>query len=265
MIRGLLIVAFTIGCSSLAMAAGVCSIVDASTGYLLGASNGRAWLDPVKAARERPRAQKYRLYCLLGDRAQTVTGTAPTSPGPPCPESFEVRISPKSADNCIALAAPWNAMPRKVRTLEPSQPAYVNAVRRFLDDHDLHGSEVKITQVLRCDLDADGEPEVVISATNFPTHKPMSPNASAGSYSVVLLRHLVRGKVETTLIDGELYPAAKKFSAPNRYRVAGLLDLDGDGKYEIVLHSEYYEGEATVVYRLDGTSRREVLRSGCGA
>jgi hypothetical protein len=62
----------------------------------------------------------------------------------------------------------------------------------------------------------------------------------AGSYSMVLLRRVIAGKVETQLIEGEFYPkdypkAAQeegRFDAPNAYKVIAVLDLDGDAKWK---------------------------------
>ena len=60
---------------------------------------------------------------------------------------------------------------------------------------------------------------------------------------MVLLRRVVAGKVETQLIVGEFYPKAYpkaaqeegRFDAPNAYKVIATLDLDGDGKMEVVV------------------------------
>jgi hypothetical protein len=130
----------------------------------------------------------------------------------------------------------------------------------------LKDPEIKITRIVRVDLDGDGEEEVLVSATNYgDDEEGISANAPGGSYSVVLLRRVVAGKVETKMIAGEIYPAKKTFSAPNAYQILAVIDLDGDGKLEVVLESAYYEGGATTVYGFKGRKIEELLSVECGA
>jgi hypothetical protein len=48
------------------------------------------------------------------------------------------------------------------------------------------------------------------------------------------------------------------------HEVGAVLDLDGDGKMEIVLHSQYYEGGATTVWQLGAKEAKRVLEIACG-
>ena len=43
------------------------------------------------------------------------------------------------------------------------------------------------------------------------------------------------------------------------------LDLDADGKLEVVVGSNYYEGEAITIYRCEPKKVESLLSVGCGA
>jgi FG-GAP repeat len=180
----------------------------------------------------------------------------------------------KAGKGVTALAAPWNALPRKPQASDLTQEVYSDAVRDFLKTKEIEQPKVEIENILRVDLDGDGQDEVLISATNYfnkDDHVPM--RSPAGSYSMVLLRRQVAGKVETQLVEGEFYPKAyptptddnASFNAPNAYKVIAVLDLDGDGKMEIVVGSNYYEGEAITIYRCEPKKVEPLLSVSCGA
>src|SRR6266536_6339676 len=91
----------------------------------------------------------------------------------------------------------------------------------------------------------------------------------ARSYSMVPLRRVVAGKVETHLIEGEFHPKTyirkeDSFDAPNAYKVIATLDLDGDGKMEVVVASNYYEGEEITLYHCDQKKAESLLSVSCG-
>jgi hypothetical protein len=193
----------------------------------------------------------YRIYGLT-EQVGEAKGAKPKSIEEPCPDTMEVLLSPKPSSGVIALAASWNALPRKARSADVTQQVYVDAVRDFLKGRGIKDPKVKIKKILRVDLDGDGEDEVLLNATNYFTKDDSVPTcAPPGSYSVVVLRRVVAGKVQTQVVAGEVHADAKHFNAPNYYDVTAVLDLDGDGKLEVVVHSGYYEGGSTTIYRCD--------------
>jgi hypothetical protein len=50
-----------------------------------------------------------------------------------------------------------------------------------------------------------------------------------------------------------------------RYELLAAVDLDGDGKRELVVHDFFYEGAGLTLYKLNGTNPERLGGSGCGA
>ncbi len=245
----------------------VAPLVDVPSGFLLGGSRGGQWLDAKTTARALPPSASYRLFSatrLLGQGR----GDAPKSQGPPCPDTLFTRISPnKNAE--FALGGLANPLPRRPRIESVHQPAYRAVVAAILKSRGIARPRVKITQIWRVDLEGDGNQEVLLTATNKLEYnndpRSISAASRAGDYSLLLLRRLVRGKVENRILEGEFYPRARTFNAPSFYRLAAVLDANGDGKMEILLRGRYYEGEWTSLYSVEGHKPRAVLSAACGA
>ena len=127
---------------------------------------------------------------------------------------------------------------------------------------------MKIKRVLRVDLDGDGEDEILLGATNYLSAEDEEVPASSpkGSYSIVLLRRVVAGKLKTQVVAGEIHPKREKFQRTKLVcDVSVVLDLDGDGKLEVVVHSHYYEGVfSTTIYRCDPAKITPLLEVACG-
>jgi len=258
-------------CTGASSAADLHPIVAVEFGYFFGATANGKWIKAEDAAKSIPDETTYRIYGLTQPLGEA-KGGKPKAVEDVCTDTLSVSLSPKQEKGVIAIAAPWNALPRKSQVTDPTQKTYVDAVRDFLKTKEIDQPKVKIDNIVRVDLDGNGEDEVLISATNyFSKRVPM--RSRAGSYSIVLLRRVIAGKVETQLIEGEFYPknypkAAQdegRFDAPNAYKVIAVLDLDGDGKMEVVVASDYYDGEATTIYRCNPKKIEALLSVSCGA
>jgi hypothetical protein len=240
------------------------------TGYLLGGSAGGQWLKPEAAAGLIPGGEHYRLYTLTGEVGHSVGGKPAKGEEGPCSDSLYVTLSPFPAGrgSLVAVAGPWNAMPRRIKSASPEAQVYREAAAAILKSQGIANPKVNLTQVIQVDLDGDGVDEVLISASNYQRFPEggMTPDARAGDYSLVFLRQVVQGQVVTRIITGEYYPKAKKFTAPSEHRVIGVLDLNGDGSLEIVLSGRYYEGDWVEAYRIHGANIiKKLFSMGCGA
>jgi hypothetical protein len=271
--RTLVVVAALLMCAGASPATDLHPIVEVESGFLFGAISDGKWIKADGTAKLIGDETTYRVYGLTQALGDAKAGK-PKPEGAPCDETLTVSLSPETEKGVIAIAAPWNALPRKPQVTDPTQKVYVEAVRDFLKTKGIEQPEVKIDNILRVDLDGDGEEEVLISATNYFRKDESVPMRSlAASYSMVLLRRVVAGKVETQLIVGEFYPKAYpkaaqeegRFDAPNAYKVIATLDVNGDGKMEVVIHSHYYEGGETTIYRCDPKKSEALLSVACGA
>jgi FG-GAP repeat len=240
-------------------------IVEVKTAYLFGATSDGKWIKAEEAAKALTDESTYRIYGLTQSFGEAEGGKPKPSEDDVCSDLLTVSLSPNPDEGAIALAAPWNALPRKAQVTDPTQQVYVDAVRDFLQTKGIKQPQVKIESILRVDLDGDGEDEVLISATNYFQKEGVPMRSPAGSYSMVLLRSVTAGKVETQLVEGEFYPKATGYNAPNAYTVIAVLDLDGDGTMEVVVASSYYEGEATTIYRCGPRKVEALLSVSCGA
>lgn len=264
-------VAAVLICAPGSLAADLHPIVEVQSGYLFGAISDGKWIKADETAKSIGDETTYRVYGLTQALGEAKGGKPKEPEGVPCEGIWAVSLSPKPENGVIAIAAPWNALPRKPQVIDPTQKTYADAVREFLRTKGIDQPKVKIDNTLRVDLNGDGEEEVLISATNYFGKADRVPMRSpAGSYSMVLLRRVVAGKVETQLVAGEFHPKAYvskegSFDAPSIYKVIATLDLDGDGKLEVVVGSDYYEGEEMTIYHCDPKKVEALLSVACGA
>jgi hypothetical protein len=239
-------------------------IIDLRYGYLIGAIQNGKWIESDSAKKSVRPGMKLQVYGITGV-VGTVSVVKLDTQNEPCEDRPTVKVNPKKVkQGAVAFAANWNPLPRKPKLAEVKQKQHVDVVREFLRQRGLRDPIVHISQIVSVDLDADGKGEFVISATHYKDGDEIPDEATANTYSFVMVERFVDGKPKAELVDGEFYPEAKGDMPPNKFEIAALLDLNGDGKIDIVLRSAYYEGDEISIYEYQPTGAKKVLSVGCG-
>lgn len=228
-------------------------------GCVVGGWARGQWLGAEKIEPLVKGGETYAFYSL-GKRVDSLPGGKPVWDVPGLVAPFQ--SYPPGDALSVGVAAPWNALPRVPKVQSTDQKTYKDEAARILKENGLGGAPVKITQVVRMDLEGDGVEEAVISAMNMRPMPAVTPEKN--EYSLVFLRRVVNGKVQTTLLADMFYPKTDDTIVAEQCRLEAVLDLNGDGVQEIVVYCEYYEGDGLMVYEVNGSKVTPVVNGGCG-
>jgi hypothetical protein len=190
------------------------------------------------------------------------------SNGPDCGPTIEFSQE-FTEKNLYAIKANWNVQPRPVTTINNSNAVYEKAVKDILDKvTGLKNAKAVITKIVKADLDGDKKDEVIIYASNHTNVY----DVDKGSYSLAIVRRVVNEQVVTDVLHFRyLDISASEFSAKyqyspvvNVYNISAILDLNGDGKMELLITDEEHEGNGITAYELTPEGIKAVLDWGCG-
>lgn len=244
--------------------------------HLLGGWQGR-W---VTAQDIRPLLKGGAVYSAQGLNGNTrlVRGTTPESFGPPCDQVYGVPLEKNTESTSLEImfTPKLKVRPRPVVALSTLNRTYRELTRQELMKLGLKAPNVRLVSVTRTDLDGNGTDEVIIEAASFAERQDdllPPPVGKPGDYSVLLLRQIKGGLPVTSGLASHIAPLTEWKPGENStmplaslYRLAGIADLNGDGRMELVIYDAYYEGHTFTLSEWTPEKGEQIrLSAGCGA
>jgi hypothetical protein len=212
------------------------------------------------------RGARFRFYSLHGLAGETTSGGIERSETGSEQRYLSLQKPIRHPQVLLGIASDWNPMPRPVVPQSTDQEVYRQAVRDVLRRKGMPNAPVRITQILRVDLEGSGEPSVVLTA-EYPAPRS-GVTKPKGAYSFVMVRQVVRGGVKIVLLDGSFMARYSGqdtlITSRSTYQVTGILDVDGDGRMEVVVHGDFYEANSAQVYTVRNGVAKRVLETGDG-
>ena len=241
----------------------VAPIYDNFTGYLMGGVQDGRWVDVGTTESALDGGETYRVYTASA-LAGTATGSAPEKQDGACPGTI-LSLSPAPAiEMSLGVGGDWNAAPRTPRILDATA-VHRDAVASLLAQEgvDVDSIEVNVAQVWSVDVDDDGHEEVIIQAARLKDGGA-TPAVDAGDYALIAMMKETEDGLRTVPVAMNAFPEAQDLAYPWRYYLPNILDLDGDGRLELVVSAARYEGQQTTVFVVEGDGTvRPVMSGGC--
>jgi hypothetical protein len=234
---------------------------DSPSGYLLGGIQDGNWVDAATTAASLKGGESYSLYSDAAFLGKSI-GTVPRMGAPSCPDMQDITLDPIPQVNpAIAIGGEWNALPRVLQDISTENWIYLQAVNDLLTDNGIVDPKVQLTRVLKTDLEGDGVDEILIAASYF--YEETGHNVTAGDYSIVVLRKVMGNEVVTLPMPADFYFRSQQFTFPEKYTLTAVLDLNGDGRMEIIVGITGWEKAGSLVYEVVDFEIRNVLAIQC--
>lgn len=243
--------------------------------YLIGGTFAGKWLGAYSIAPKLTGSETYKVYGLEGYRIDGIGGI-PQKESEPF-EWYKINVLTPFGDQILdkreannryedyfldqlILSTDWNPMPRKVEQIKILTESYINIVEDVLSDKNINGIEVDIKQVMKTDLEGDGLEEIIITASSYKA--PINFDETDERYSLIVLQKIIDGQYKNILIAGDYQEEGNTESLNYLYYVPFILDLNGDGRMEIVTEGMYYEGRWIDVIDVNEDVIQSVLADG---
>ncbi|HEY3739589.1 MAG TPA: hypothetical protein VGL53_07085 [Bryobacteraceae bacterium] len=229
------------------------AIVDSHTRCLLGGWDGKGWTATPQLDGDRV----YNIYGAAdGSAISELTGHPPRPIEGPCGGSLEIPFDHELPEGSVAVSGPAKLF--AFESLPVTSRSYISAFRALLNAQGVR-SAVRIEQLLRVDLDGDGKMETLASL--YSVREP-GPESSPGDYSAIVMRRVdEHDHLTTQIVDFEKHP---REGGVTHMTIGPILDLNGDGRAEVVIRGQYTKGRYSHVYQLVKGKLVRVLECTCG-
>lgn len=240
----------------------------------MGGSLDGIWKGSDEVAKEIKGNEEYSLYSL-----NQYLGTAPGSSiyysdASGC-ELVNIEYDKDSTSNVIGVQADWNPMPRKSTFNDFKNEDYMFVIAEILKGYGLKDIPIIIKQVIKTDLDDDGTDEIIISAENITAYvknengeiaEPDFSKCEPNTYSIVVLLKTMNDETKTIELSKSLYIDQEQiqYDCPTINNITSVIDLNGDGKMEIVIGYSYYEGYGYYIYEIKDYEASLIYSNGDG-
>jgi len=164
--------------------------------------------------------------------------------------------------NAVALTGnTWTLKPRPVADISSGPTTYRELGTAVLANEAVDASLGTVGQVVVTDLDGDGDDEAIVA---FDHIQPSAGPGAVGDFAALFLVD-ADTKATSPVFSSVVTADDAEFPVITNFRVLDVVDLNGDGKMEVLAHVWYYEGASVSLLEYDGTKLTEVLSTGCGA
>lgn len=154
------------------------------------------------------------------------------------------------------LVDKYNPVPRKAYKHKGNIDIYKRLVKEYMDEEGLLEVSPDSINVFRVDLEGDGIEEAIVIN---------SERSDNEAFSIVILRKLIGNTVKNIVLSKESAKYIKEeyaYGEPliaDPYIVSAILDLNGDGKMEIILEGHGFESILIKVFEIKGNDAVNVI------
>lgn len=154
------------------------------------------------------------------------------------------------------------SVPRKIESIGLTNKTYLKVIEDFLKSKKIK-TPARLVQAFSVDLDGNGTKEVLLNGRSAGLEVGHTFENKRGAYSIILLRHVAKnGKAETLPLEVNLMPNGE-FGYVGSIRA--IADIEGEGRMEVIISSDYYEGQSATIFGFWSGKAVALASSGAGA